>query len=66
MMTQLSCSPCTSMPCQKLEVPKSTALGVSRNCCSSDVPRRGALHEQRIRQLREQAVVELAHLGVRW
>jgi hypothetical protein len=32
MMTQESCSPWTSTPCQKLEVPKRTALGVSRNC----------------------------------
>ncbi len=36
-----SCSPCTSTPCQKLEVPKSTALGVSRNCSSRTL--RGAV-----------------------
>ncbi len=37
MMTQLSCSPWTSTPCQKDEVAKRTALGVERNCSMSAV-----------------------------
>ena len=48
MMTQLSASPTTSTPCQKLDVANSTACGVSRNCLSSCDPRRRALHENRI------------------
>ena len=35
MITQLSASPTTSTPCQKLEVANSTACGVSRNWLSS-------------------------------
>ncbi len=31
MITQLSASPTTSTPCQKLEVASSTAFGVARN-----------------------------------
>ncbi len=34
MMTELSCSPCTSTPCQKLLVANRTALGVARNASS--------------------------------
>ena len=64
MMTQESCSPCTSTPCQKLEVPKSTALGVSRNCCEQDVARSSALHEEREGQLGQHALVHDAHLRV--
>ena len=41
MITQLSASPATSTPCQKLEVAKSTACGVARNCRRSSV--RGAV-----------------------
>ena len=48
MMTQLSASPTTSTPCQKLEVANSTACGVARNCSSSCDARRRALHEDRI------------------
>ena len=35
MMTQLSASPITSTPCQKLDVANSTACGVARNWLSS-------------------------------
>ena len=35
MITALSCSPCTSTPCQNDEVAKSTACGVRRNSSSS-------------------------------
>jgi hypothetical protein len=63
-MTQLSCSPCTSTPCQKLEVPKRTALGVSRNCSSRTL--RGAVpcSSSGKGSTRQQALVEVAHLGV--
>jgi len=46
MMTQLSASPTTSTPCQKLDVAKSTAFGVDLNSRSSAV--RGALPWTRI------------------
>ena len=52
MMTQLSCSPWTSMPCQKeLEVPKRTALGGVAELLQQDVAGGGALHEERVGEL---------------
>ncbi len=64
MMTQESCSPCTSTPCQKEEVPKRTALGVSRNCWRRTW--RGAVpwRSERVGEFGEEAVVDLAHLFV--
>ncbi len=64
MITQLNCSPCTSTPCQKDEVPKRTAFGVSRNCWSSTLRGGRAVQEQRVRKLSEQTLVRVAHLGV--
>ena len=49
MMTQLSASPATSTPCQKLAVASSTAFGVARKSRNSADARRRALHEQRPR-----------------
>jgi len=48
MMTQLSCSPWTSTPCQKDEVPKRTALGGVAKLLEEDVARCGAVEEQRV------------------
>ena len=66
MMTQLSCSPCTSTPCQKLDVPKSTAFGVLAELLEEHVARRGAMQQQRIRQFGQQALVDVAHLACSW
>ena len=64
MMTQLRASPCTSTPCQKLEVPKRTALGVARNSSSRALRGRGAVEKDGKIEDGQQALVEGAHLAV--
>ena len=51
MITQLSASPTTSTPCQKLEVASSTAFGVRLEVAQQRRARRRALHEHRIVEL---------------
>ena len=47
-MTQLSASPTTSTPCQKLDVANSTACGVVAELLEQLRPRRRALHQDRV------------------
>ena len=50
MITQLSASPTTSTPCQKLDVASSTAFGVRPELVDQRRTRRRALHEDRVGQ----------------
>ena len=63
-MTQLSCSPCTSTPCQKTGGAEEDGVGGVAELLEQDVARGGAMEEQRVRQLGEQALVGVAHLRV--
>jgi hypothetical protein len=64
MMTQLSCSPCTSTPCQNEEVAK------ERNSAWHEILREARSSERRpegawgTSDFSEQALMDLAHLGV--
>ena len=62
MMTQLNCSPCTSTPCQKLDVANSTAFGVSRKRFSKTWRGADALQQHGESQPRRQQIVRLPHL----
>ena len=65
-MTQLSASPTTSTPCQKLEVANSTACGVCAELLQQLRSRRGALREDRVveRHLRDR--LHRAHASRSW
>ena len=64
MMTQLSASPTTSTPCQKLEVAKRTEFGVALNSRMSAERGARALHEHGIFELHRRQLVDLSQVRV--
>ena len=63
MMTQLSASPTTSTPCQKLDVASSTAFGVASEISKQRGARRRPLDEDRVLELRFR---DALHAGGGW
>ena len=64
MTTQLSASPTTSTPCQKLDVASSTAFGRASELLEQHAARGGSLHEQRIGERPLQPGAHRAQRGV--